>query len=64
AKAALAAVDGVRSVELIGPTQLRVHAAPELRPALVRALVGANVDVLRVDRAASQLESIFTELTA
>ena len=34
-----------------GATQLRVQAAPELRPALVRALVGANVDVLRIDRA-------------
>ena len=63
AKAALSAVDGVRGVEVLGPTQLRVQAAPELRPALVRALVGANVDVLRIDRAASQLESIFTELT-
>jgi ABC-2 type transport system ATP-binding protein len=64
AKTALAAVAGVRGVEATGPTQLRVQAAPELRPALVRALVNANVDVLRVDRAASQLESIFTELTA
>ncbi|HWE28511.1 MAG TPA: ABC transporter ATP-binding protein [Polyangia bacterium] len=64
AKAALVAVEGVRGVEVIGPTQLRVQAAPEVRPALVRALVGANVDVLRIDRAASQLESIFTELTA
>jgi ABC-2 type transport system ATP-binding protein len=35
----------------------------ELRPQLVRALVGANVDVLRVDRGASQLESIFMQLT-
>ncbi|MGZ3425532.1 MAG: ABC transporter ATP-binding protein [Polyangia bacterium] len=63
AKTALAAIDGVRGVEIIGATQLRVQAAPELRPQLVRALVGANVDVLRIDRAASQLESIFTELT-
>jgi gliding motility-associated transport system ATP-binding protein len=64
AKTALAAVDGVKGVEVVSATQLRVRAAPELRPALVRALVGANVDVLRIDRAASQLESIFTELTA
>ncbi len=64
AKAALAAVEGVRGVDVTGTTQLRVQAAPELRPALVRALVAANVDVLRIDRAASQLESIFTELTA
>jgi ABC-2 type transport system ATP-binding protein len=63
AKAALTGVDGVRGIEVTGPTQLRVQAAPELRPAIVRALVAANVDVLRVDRAASQLETIFTELT-
>jgi ABC-2 type transport system ATP-binding protein len=67
AKAALGAVDGVRGVEVIkssdGVTQLRVQAAPELRPAIVRALVNAGADVLRVDRAASQLESIFMQLT-
>ena len=63
AKAALGAVDGVRGVEALGATQLRVQASPELRPALVRALVGANVDVVRIDRAASQLESIFMQLT-
>jgi gliding motility-associated transport system ATP-binding protein len=67
AKAALGAIDGVRGVEVVktadGTTQLRVLAAAELRPQVVRALVGANVDVLRVDRAASQLESIFMQLT-
>jgi ABC-2 type transport system ATP-binding protein len=63
AKAALAAVDGVRAVEITGTAHLRVQAASELRPAVVRALVAANVDVLRVDRAASQLESIFLQLT-
>jgi hypothetical protein len=40
-----------------------VQAAGELRPAIVRALVNAGVDVLRVDRAASQLESVFMQLT-
>jgi ABC-2 type transport system ATP-binding protein len=63
AKSVIAAVEGVRSVELMSATQLRAQAAPELRPAIVRALVAANVDVLRVDRAASQLESIFMQLT-
>ncbi|HEY2747754.1 MAG TPA: ABC transporter ATP-binding protein [Polyangia bacterium] len=63
AKAALGGVDGVRGVEVLSGTQLRVSAAPELRPALVRALVAANVDVVRIDRAASQLESIFMQLT-
>jgi ABC-2 type transport system ATP-binding protein len=67
AKSAIAAVDGVKSVELVRTdsqgAQLRVHAAPELRPAIVRALVQAGVDVLRVDRGASQLESVFMQLT-
>jgi ABC-2 type transport system ATP-binding protein len=67
ATAALVTVNGVRGVDVVksadGATQLRVQASPELRPAVVRALVGANVDVLRVDRAASQLESIFMQLT-
>ena len=63
ARAAVAAVEGVRSVEVVGGTQLRVQAAGELRPAIVRALVNAGVDVLRVDRAASQLESVFMQLT-
>jgi ABC-2 type transport system ATP-binding protein len=63
AKTALAGVEGVRGVEVLGATQLRVQASPELRPALVRALVGANVDVVRIDRAASQLESVFMQLT-
>jgi ABC-2 type transport system ATP-binding protein len=67
AKSAIAAVDGVKSVEVVRSdaqgAQLRVHAAPELRPAIVRALVQAGVDVLRVDRGASQLESVFMQLT-
>jgi ABC-2 type transport system ATP-binding protein len=66
AKSVLGGVDGVKSVEVIranGTSQLRVNAPPDLRPAVVRALVQANVDVLRVDRAASQLESIFLQLT-
>jgi len=67
AKAALAGVDGVKGVEVLraqeGATQLRVQAAAELRPAIVRALVAGGADVLRVDRAASQLESIFMQLT-
>jgi ABC-2 type transport system ATP-binding protein len=66
AKAALGAVDGVRGVDVIGvdsTTRLRVQVSSELRPQLVRALVNANVDVLRVDRGAAQLESIFMQLT-
>jgi ABC-2 type transport system ATP-binding protein len=66
AKSALAAVDGVSDVEILGggaTSRLRVRASAELRPQLVRALVNANVDVLRVDRDAGQLESIFMQLT-
>ena len=70
AKTALSAVAGVKLVEVVravaddaGAPQLRVQAAAELRPQLVRALVQANVDVLRVDRGALQLESIFMKLT-
>jgi ABC-2 type transport system ATP-binding protein len=67
AKQALSAVDGVRDVQLLGSeggvARLRCHSSGELRPAIVRALVAANLDVLRVDRGASQLESIFLRLT-
>ena len=42
---------------------LRVIGTGELRPALVKALVGADVAVLRVDKAAARLENIFLELT-
>jgi ABC-2 type transport system ATP-binding protein len=70
ARAALAAVEGVSAVDVVtgdvyrdGATRLRVIAPSDLRPKVVRALVAANVDVLRVDRAASQLESIFMQLT-
>jgi ABC-2 type transport system ATP-binding protein len=66
AKTALSAVAGVKLVEVVrteGVTQLRVQTASELRPQLVRALVQANVDVLRVDRGAHQLEDIFMKLT-
>ncbi|MDB4971457.1 MAG: transporter ATP-binding protein [Myxococcales bacterium] len=68
AKAALGGVNGVQGVEVLkstaeGTAHLRVTASAELRPEVVRALVNANVDVLRVDKAASQLESIFMQLT-
>jgi ABC-2 type transport system ATP-binding protein len=71
ARAAIQRVDGVGTIESIGEdayrdagtARLRVQASPDLRPKVVRALVGANVDVLRIDRAASQLESIFMQLT-
>ena len=42
---------------------LRVTCEGELRPALARALVAADVALLRLDKAATRLESIFLELT-
>jgi ABC-2 type transport system ATP-binding protein len=70
ARAALARVDGAGNVDVLGVSdardgvvRLRVAASPDLRPKLVRALVQADVDVLRVDRAAGQLETIFMKLT-
>jgi ABC-2 type transport system ATP-binding protein len=67
---ALAAIRGVTGVagasvarEESNVAYLQVDAAPELRPQIVRALVEANVDVLRVDRGSQQLESTFLKLT-
>ena len=42
---------------------LKVDGPPELRPALVKALVAANVDVMRIDKAHGRLENIFMKLT-
>jgi ABC-2 type transport system ATP-binding protein len=62
----------VRGVEGVGEatvlrddgvvTALSLRAAPELRPRLARALVENGIDVLRIDRGASRLESIFLQL--
>jgi ABC-2 type transport system ATP-binding protein len=64
---ALRAVAGVNEAALVREENnvavLRVDAAADLRPQLVRALVQADVDVLRVDRGSAQLESIFLKLT-
>jgi ABC-2 type transport system ATP-binding protein len=46
-----------------GRLTLRVEGAAELRPAIVRALVAAELDVLRIDKGAERLESIFLKLT-
>ena len=66
-KDALGSLAGVSLVDVLseaeGVVAARIAAAPELRPAIVRALVAGNVDVLRVDKSASQLESIFLKLT-
>lgn len=60
----VAGVTDVTVVKLDGErVSLKVEAGAEVRPALVRALVAAGIDVLRVDRAATRLESIFLKLT-
>jgi ABC-2 type transport system ATP-binding protein len=67
ALAALKAVPGVERAWLRHQdgdlSVLSVAASPELRPQLVRALVSASVDVMRVDRRSEELESIFLKLT-
>ena len=42
---------------------LSLQGMPDLRPKVVRALVQNGIDVLRVDRGAARLESIFLKLT-
>jgi ABC-2 type transport system ATP-binding protein len=52
--------------EKAGVVSLHVTASPSLRPQVVRALVAADLDVLRIDqggRSSAQLESIFLQLT-
>ncbi|MBI3181268.1 MAG: ABC transporter ATP-binding protein [Myxococcales bacterium] len=67
AAAALKKVAGVAGAEVVresaGVAVLRAEAPPDARPAIVRALVAAEMDVLRVDRAVEKLESIFLKLT-
>ena len=46
-----------------GVALLSLQGAPELRPKVVRALVQNGIDVLRIDRGAARLESIFLRLT-
>ncbi|HZH04273.1 MAG TPA: ABC transporter ATP-binding protein [Myxococcaceae bacterium] len=63
----LKAVPGVSDVSAAaradGVAAVKVFAPADLRPELVRALVRANLDVLRVDRSVEKLESIFLKLT-
>ena len=67
AEQVLRAVPGVRGTAVVstenGATLVGVDAPVELRPKLVKALVLADVDVLRVDRGGGHLESVFLKLT-
>jgi ABC-2 type transport system ATP-binding protein len=64
---AIESVPGVISAQMARSESrratLRVTGPDELRPQIVRALVKAEIDVVRIDRAASQLESVFLKLT-
>jgi ABC-2 type transport system ATP-binding protein len=46
-----------------GMALLSLQGAPDLRPKVARALVGNGIDLLRIDRGAARLESIFLKLT-
>lgn len=57
-------VADVKTVPLEGErVQLNIRAQQDVRPQVVRALVQAGVDVLRVDRSQSRLEAIFMKIT-
>jgi ABC-2 type transport system ATP-binding protein len=57
---------GVTRVEVLrdeaGEVALKVHAGSDIRAQLARSLVLAGLDLLRFDRAASRLESVFIQL--
>jgi ABC-2 type transport system ATP-binding protein len=67
AESLIRAVPGVQAIERVPKaadvTLFRVEAPSEVRPLLARALVGGGLDLLRLDRAAQKLESIFLHLT-
>jgi len=67
AREALLAVKGVNSTLVVkeegGTTLLRIEASGDMRPEIARALVKANVDLLRIDRATEKLEAVFLRLT-
>ena len=67
---ALVAVKAVEGVTGVTETRregeqlaLRIEATADVRVALVKALVSADVGVLRIDRSTSRLENIFLKLT-
>jgi len=56
----ITAAPGIHGVPVVG---LRVEASPDLRPRVAQALVGAGLELLRLDRGTERLESIFLRLT-
>jgi ABC-2 type transport system ATP-binding protein len=67
AREQLQSVPGVATVEVVldsvASSRLLVTVESEIRPALVKVLVHANCEVLRVDKSAAKLENIFLKLT-
>ena len=61
-------VPGVTGVIVVSESEdhsvLRVEGVSDLRPQIARALVGASVDLYRLDRVGDRLESIFLKLTS
>ena len=49
--------------EADGMALVSLEGSPDLRPKVARALVGNGIDLLRIDRGAARLESIFLKLT-
>lgn len=66
AASAVRSVSGVTAVTVVreesGESSLRISARADLRPAIVRAIVSHGLDLLRIDRSSSRLESIFIQL--
>ena len=64
---ALEALSGIGAVNVVREDgevlSLRVEASPDLRPRVAQALVGAGLELLRLDRGTERLESIFLRLT-
>jgi len=62
-----ATVPGVSGVTIVREADVvvlvRMQAAADLRPKIARVLVNGGLDLLRIDRGAAQLESIFLQLT-
>ncbi len=62
-----ASVPGVTGATIVresdGVVLVRMQAAADVRPKIARVLVNGGLDLLRIDRGAAQLESIFLQLT-
>lgn len=62
----LKSISGVNGIRVTrdegGEVSVRVQGDGDLRPAIVRAIVSHGLDLLRLDRSASRLESIFIQL--